>query len=316
MRVRSLMLVAVGAALIAPAALHGAAPPEAAHERPASGPDAGPRDAPDADAADLPGQVDLSRTEAVPVTRHGRAPGNTLTVSSGLGPRHTPLTRPGRKPGTVPGPWRGRDPRNAPDARRGQAAGAVRAADLLAAVRDCAPVSRAPFRSDVGKPADIDVCGRRNAVYWKADLDVDCDGRPGRWCNAQTDPLFHDTTAYQQSDGRQLSAERLPYVVVPAPSHRWNHREHGVRRGTVAAVVHRDRVRYAVVGDVGPEDIIGEASYALARDLGVHPDPRGGGTASGVTYILFKGSAAAPVESRRAAAAQGERLARAFVGRG
>ncbi|MEU9190178.1 glycoside hydrolase family 75 protein [Streptomyces sp. NPDC048484] len=202
-----------------------------------------------------------------------------------------------------------------PGAGNIRGAGGVGAAELLAAVHDCAPVSRDRFRSDDGGPADIDICGKRDAVFWKADMDIDCDGRPGRHCNERTDPLFSDTTAYQQSDGRQLSAERLPYVVVPAPSHRWNHREHDVRRGTVAAVIHGDRVRYAVVGDVGPDDIIGEASYALARDLGIHPDPRGGGAASGVTYILFKGSGAAPIESRRAAAAQGERLAREFVRR-
>ncbi|MFE9682214.1 glycoside hydrolase family 75 protein [Streptomyces sp. NPDC006285] len=199
--------------------------------------------------------------------------------------------------------------------RPGPSAGNVGAAELLAAVRDCAPVSSAPYRTDDGEPADIDVCGTRDAVFWHADMDIDCDGRPGRHCNEHTDPLFGDATAYQQSDGRQLSAERLPYVVVPAPSHRWNYHEHDVRRGTVAAVVHGDRVRYAVVGDVGPDDIIGEASYALARDLGIRPDPRGGGVPSGVTYILFKGSAAAPIESRRAAVTQGERLAREFVAR-
>ncbi|BCL32731.1 glycoside hydrolase family 75 protein [Streptomyces aurantiacus] len=221
------------------------------------------------------------------------------------------LIAPTAIPGAAPPPEAG----HGSEARRIQGARTVRAAELLAAVRDCAPVSSDRFSSDDGEPADIDVCGKRNAVFWKADLDIDCDGRPGPHCNERTDPLFSDTTAYQQSDGRQLSAERLPYVVVPAPSHRWNHQEHDVRRGTVAAVIHRDRVRYAVVGDVGPDDIIGEASYALARDLGVRSDPRGGGAASGVTYILFKGSGASPIESRRAATAQGERLARRFVGR-
>ncbi|WP_235882188.1 glycoside hydrolase family 75 protein [Streptomyces apricus] len=274
MRVRSLMTAAAGAALIAPAALPGAAPVtlDAGHERAAYTPEAG--DAPD--APDAPALLGM--------------PG-ALGASGGRESREQ------RKPLE---PWR---------------TGEVRAAELLAAVRDCAPVSRGRFRSDDGEPADIEVCGRRDAVFWKADMDIDCDGRPGRHCNARTDPLFSENTAYQQSDGRQLSAERLPYVVVPAPSRRWNHRKHDVRRGTVAAVVHGDRVGYAVVGDIGPDDIIGEASYALARDLGIRPDPTGGGAASGVTYILFKDSGASPIESRRAAAAQGEKLAREFVGR-
>jgi hypothetical protein len=78
-------------------------------------------------------------------------------------------------------------------------------------------------------------------------------------------------------------------------------------------VVYRDRVRYAVVGDVGPGHTIGEASYAAAEELGIDPDPRVGGTASGVTYIVFKDSQASPVESHAAAVAAGERLARKWL---
>ncbi|MDQ0954703.1 hypothetical protein QFZ24_008626 [Streptomyces phaeochromogenes] len=72
-------------------------------------------------------------------------------------------------------------------------AGGVRAADLLAAVRDCVPVSRGLYRTDNGAPADVPVCGKRGAVFWKADLDIDCDGRPGPYCNESTDPLFSPT---------------------------------------------------------------------------------------------------------------------------
>ena len=194
--------------------------------------------------------------------------------------------------------------------------GAVRAADLLARARDCAPVSRGRYRGDDGAPAGIPVCGTRDAVFWKADMDIDCDGRPGRHCNRRTDPSFSASTASTQSDGRHLDAERLPYVVVPAPSRVWDYRAHGVRGGSVAAVVYRDRVRYAVVGDVGPGHIIGEASYATAEGLGIDPDPRSGGTASGVTYIVFKNSQASPVESHAAAVAVGERLARQWVNGG
>ncbi|QUC59855.1 glycoside hydrolase family 75 protein [Streptomyces sp. A2-16] len=191
--------------------------------------------------------------------------------------------------------------------------GDVEAADLLAKVRKCAPVSRGRYRSDDGTAATVPVCGTRDAVFWKADLDIDCDGRPGRRCNRRTDPLFSDATAYQQSDGRYLSAERLPYIVVPAPSRIWDHREHGVRGGSVAAVVYRDRVQYAVVGDVGPGHIIGEASYATAKALGIRPDPRGGGTPSGVTYIVFRNTQVKPIEDHAAAVATGERLAKLFV---
>lgn len=82
----------------------------------------------------------------------------------------------------------------------------------------------------------------------------------------------------------------------------------------MAAVIYRDQVQYAVVGDTGPTGIIGEASYATAEALGIDPDPRSGGTASGVTYILFKDSEVSPIESRAAAVAAGRALAREFVG--
>ncbi|MET8893258.1 glycoside hydrolase family 75 protein [Streptomyces albogriseolus] len=189
----------------------------------------------------------------------------------------------------------------------------VTAADLLAKVSGCTPVSRGRYRKDRGRAATVPVCGTREAVYWKADMDIDCDGRPGRHCNAGTDPNFSSSTAFAQSDGRALSSEKLPYVVVPAPGGIWDYREHGVRGGSVAAVVYHDRVSYAVVGDTGPTDIIGEASYAAAKSLGIDPDPRSGGTPSGVTYIVFKDSRVTPLEDREAAESQGERLAREFV---
>lgn len=201
----------------------------------------------------------------------------------------------------------------APGALASRQEGSVRAADLRSRVRDCAPVSRGRYRTDEGTAATVPVCGTDEAVFWTADMDIDCDGRPGPRCNSGTDPLFSAATAFQQSDGRQLSAESLPYIVVPGASDVWDHRDHGVRGGSVAAVVYRDRVVYAVVGDTGPRGIIGEASYATAEALGIRPDPRGGGAPSGVTYIVFKNSRATPIESHASAGEVGDRLARQFV---
>ncbi|MFI0809031.1 glycoside hydrolase family 75 protein [Streptomyces echinatus] len=191
--------------------------------------------------------------------------------------------------------------------------GAVTAADLLARAGACSQVSRGRYRTDADSRATVRVCGTRDAVFWKADLDIDCDGRPSARCNRRTDPVFADTTAFQQSDGRHLSAERLPYIVVPAPSRRWNFLSSGVRGGSVAAVVYHDKVQYAVVGDTGPRDIIGEASYDTARRLGIRPDPLDGGVPSGVTYIVFRDSHVRPIQDRAAAEAEGERLARLFI---
>ncbi|MFF7842169.1 glycoside hydrolase family 75 protein [Streptomyces ossamyceticus] len=191
--------------------------------------------------------------------------------------------------------------------------GAVTAAELLAKVRGCVRVSAGLYRSDVGAPADIPVCGIDGAVFWKADMDIDCDGRPSARCNRTTDPWFQPTTSYQQSDRRYLSAAGLPFIVLPAPSSVWDYRKHGIKGGSVAAVVHGDRVQYAVVGDNGPQNIIGEASYATAERLGIRPDPTTGGVTSGVTYIVFEDTKVSPIEDHKAAVKQGEALAREFV---
>ena len=53
----------------------------------------------------------------------------------------------------------------------------------------------------------------------------------------------------------------------------------------MAAVIFNGKIQYAVFGDTGPTDIIGEASYACAQKLGINPDPKNGGVGSGVTYI-------------------------------
>ncbi|MBN0044465.1 glycoside hydrolase family 75 protein [Streptomyces actuosus] len=191
--------------------------------------------------------------------------------------------------------------------------GGVSAAALLARTRSCDRISRGTYRTDEEKPPSVAVCGAKGAVFWTADLDVDCDGLRTSRCNEHTDPWYQDDTAFHQSDGRPLQADRLPYIVVPGASAIWDYRGARLRGGEVVAVVHDGRVEYAVVGDLGPKEIIGEASYAAARALGIDPDPARGGTDKAVTYVVFTGSRATPIESHGAARAVGERLARQFV---
>ncbi|GGS55996.1 glycoside hydrolase family 75 protein [Streptomyces violaceus] len=229
----------------------------------------------------------------------------SLTLAAASAALLVPTTPPATpaQPRTQPVVWRPVVWREAP----------VSAADLLARARDCTPVSRGRYRSDNGASAKIPVCGTRDAVFWKADMDIDCDGRPGPRCNRRSDPYFAAATAYSQSDGRPLSAERLPFIVVPAPSRIWDYRDHGVGGGSVVAVVYRDQVRYAVVGDTGPRGVIGEASYATAEALGIRPHPLRGGAASGVTYIVFKNTRVSPIEDRAATVTTGQRVARRFA---
>jgi hypothetical protein len=192
------------------------------------------------------------------------------------------------------------------------------AADLLALVSACNAVSQGNYAtdSDPGLPSDIAICGLNGAVFWKADLDVDCDGKQSPQCNLQKDPAYQNQTSATDSNGDPLDAATLPYVVVPLPSSRFDYGAAGLAFGSVIAVIYQGKIEYGVFGDEGPKAIIGEASYAMAASLGIDPDPSTGGTDSGVTYIAFTGVGAVvpKIEDHPAAVALGEKLASTLIG--
>ncbi|WP_245241858.1 glycoside hydrolase family 75 protein, partial [Streptomyces sp. NEAU-H3] len=174
------------------------------------------------------------------------------------------------------------------------------------AARSCRQVSAGLFRRDAARAPEVPLCaGQGGTLHWTADLDIDCDGRPGPVCNAASGPYFQGTTAWNGSDGRPLSADEVPYVVVPGPSARWRPAASGVTGGTLAVLVHGGRVRYAVVGDTGPTDVIGEASYAAALSLGLGGAPQAAGTQDDVLYLLFPDTRVRPIEDPAAARAAG-----------
>ncbi|MEU2779587.1 glycoside hydrolase family 75 protein [Streptomyces sp. NPDC007162] len=208
--------------------------------------------------------------------------------------------------GVLPASASGATPRSAQE-------GSVSAADLLAKVKSCSQISSGKYKTDDETSATIPVCGKNGAVFWKADMDIDCDGQRTTNCNEDRDPWYQDDTAFHQSDGKPLKAESLPYIVVPSSSSIWNYSSAGIKGGGVVAVIYNNKVEYAVVGDTGPTKIIGEASYATAKALGIDPDPATGGADSGVTYILFKNSKVSPIESHSAAVSLGDQLAKQFL---
>jgi len=177
-------------------------------------------------------------------------------------------------------------PSDAPDAP-----GAPTAAQLSAAISTCTVVGGKYARNGGGTPT-VDICGLTGAVFWKADLDVDCDGKMTAKCSLATDPDYMSQTAATDSMGDPLDAAALPFVVVPGVSTRWSYRTAGLRMGSVVAVIFGDKVEYGVLGDVGPVASIGEASYRMAELLGIDPNPRTGGTDAEVAYIAFTGTAA------------------------
>jgi hypothetical protein len=193
-----------------------------------------------------------------------------------------------------------------------QAAGPT-AAQLLAKVSSCAVVSHGKYATDDGASSTVDICKKGSAFFWKADMDIDCDGVRTSNCNEDTDPWYQDQTSFETSRGRPFQADKTHYFVIPLPSSRFNYSSNGISPGSVAAVIYHNKVVYAVFADEGPSNIIGEASYATAAALGINPDPENGGVDSGVTYIVFPGSVPSPVESNSAIDSKGAAAATAFV---
>ena len=193
-----------------------------------------------------------------------------------------------------------------------QAAGPT-AAQLLAKVSSCTVVSHGKYATDDGESSTVNICKKGSAFFWKADMDIDCDGVRTSNCNEDTDPWYQNQTSFETSKGKSFQADKTHYFVIPLPSSRFNYSSNGIKPGSVAAVIYNNKVVYAVFADEGPNNIIGEASYATAKALGINPDPENGGVDSGVTYIVFPGQVPSPVETNSAIDSKGAAAATAFV---
>jgi hypothetical protein len=148
------------------------------------------------------------------------------------------------------------------------------------------------------------------AIYWVTDMDVDCDGRvtPGK-CDDMHDGSFQAQTAFLGN----ASAAEVPYIVIP---NNFPLATFGIKGGQVGAIIYRGKIGYAVLGDTGPKEIIGEASYAAAEMMGIPPSAVDGGiNGRSVTFIMFTGPGAVPANltSRAEAKALGEKLMMKFL---
>jgi glycosyl hydrolase group 75 (putative chitosanase)/carbohydrate binding protein with CBM35 domain len=192
--------------------------------------------------------------------------------------------------------------------------GAPSAAELRARMAACSQISTGLYKTDLSSAnATVPVCAKTGAVFWKADLDVDCDGHihSGSPCDPNA-PDYQADTFCHDSTGVPLDAASLPYVVVPTPSSIWDFRTAHIGCGSIVAVIVNDRVFYAVVGDTGPTPVIGAASYATAKGLGV-ADPNAGGIDSGVTYLVFQATNPNKTEDHAGAVTSGQQMAHDFV---
>lgn len=98
---------------------------------------------------------------------------------------------------------------------------------------------------------------------------------------------LEDTTKDRKDPLRYVNAEGLNFIVLPG---RLNL---GAKLGDFAVVIRpgTGAYDYAVYADVGPANKIGEASIALASALGIPSNPKSGGVAHGILYIVFPDSA-------------------------
>jgi hypothetical protein len=109
---------------------------------------------------------------------------------------------------------------------------------------------------------------------------------------------------------RYVDASRIPFVVLPGGMAR----QLGARPGDFAAVFNQrnGKSSYAIFGDVGPYDRIGEGSMALAENLGVRSDARNGGARRGILYLVFPGSGNGRPRTIEEISTEGQKLLQAW----
>jgi len=176
----------------------------------------------------------------------------------------------------------------------GASNGPPTAAQLMAKLGACTAVHNPPFNPDEGSATKIDVCKTGNALWWRADMDVDCDGIQTPPCN--TDNTGQPQTSVQSNDipGGDVDPTKLPYFVMPLgnPETEW-YTAYGVDLGQVGAVIYKGQVIYGVFADQAGGNFIGEASYKMCSlFIGANNcDPNNGGIDPlDVTYVTFSGT--------------------------
>lgn len=135
----------------------------------------------------------------------------------------------------------------------------------------------------------VDAGGVRRAFSFRAPAKVDADGGH----DSLGDPHYQTTTSLRWSSADPLSgrpyanALEIPYFVLPKSAF------YGklAKPGDFARLSYQGRELYAVLGDFGPNDKVGEISVFAARKLGIPSSPVNGGLSSkSVEYTVLPGS--------------------------
>jgi len=131
--------------------------------------------------------------------------------------------------------------------------------------------------SNAGTPGDWNGIVSLNGVALVQGSD---DPQPGFYVSQTS---LEDKQRQPRSQASFVDSEEVPYIAFP-PTVR------GPELGDVAIVLNTRNLRAsaAIFADESPR--LGEGSIALAKALGVDPDPRAGGTGDGIIYLVFERS--------------------------
>ena len=80
-----------------------------------------------------------------------------------------------------------------------------------------------------------------------------------------------------------------PYIVIPGA---FTHGHDAAKTGDYALVIFGDGIYPAIVGDIGPNDKVGEASFRIAKQINPQATPYNRPVSDlKVTYLIFPGTA-------------------------
>ena len=132
---------------------------------------------------------------------------------------------------------------------------------------------------------------------------------PGYYVSATA---LADRTKAVNDPARYVDASKIPFIVLPGSMAR----QIGARPGDFAVVFNQRNgpQSYAIFGDVGPSDRIGEGSVALAENLGIRSDARNGGARRGILFLVFPGSGNGRPRPIEEINSEGEKLLQAWGG--
>jgi Fungal chitosanase of glycosyl hydrolase group 75 len=83
-----------------------------------------------------------------------------------------------------------------------------------------------------------------------------------------------------------------PYIVIPGA---FAHERDGAKTGDYSLVIFGDGIYPAIVGDIGPNDKVGEASFRIAKEINPQSTPYNRPVSElKVTYLIFPGTADMP----------------------